>query len=123
GRSGPPSFDLHIAAVGPAQPLQRFNESHIAGLVIRIFRIHQCADASHALALSTRHQRPRRRAAYCCDEGAPLHSMTSSARASIEAGNIRPSAVAVLRFNTSSNLMLCSTGKSAALAPFRTFAA
>ena len=43
------------------------------------------------------------------------HSITSSARASSEGGTVRPSAFAVLRLITSSNLVGCSTGKSAGL--------
>src|SRR5262249_19248062 len=54
------------------------------------------------------------------DEGSPIHYwITSSARASTEGGMVRPSAFAVLRLITSSNLVGCSTGRSAGLAPFR----
>ena len=45
--------------------------------------------------------------------------MTSSARAKSDCGTVRPSALAVLRLITSSNLVGCSTGSSAGLAPFR----
>src|SRR6516164_2868520 len=51
------------------------------------------------------------------------HSMTSSARARIDWGIVRPSALAVLRLTTSSNLVACSTGRSAGLAPLRIFPA
>jgi hypothetical protein len=47
------------------------------------------------------------------------HSMTSSARARIRGGTVRPSACAVLRLMTSSILVGCWTGRSAGLAPFR----
>src|SRR5215471_8702221 len=47
------------------------------------------------------------------------HSITSSARASSDGGIVRPRAFAVLRMITSSNLVACSTGKSAGLAPVR----
>ena len=47
------------------------------------------------------------------------YSITSSARASSEAGRSRPSALAVLRLMTSSYLEACSTGRSAGLAPLR----
>jgi hypothetical protein len=47
------------------------------------------------------------------------YSTTSSARARIEGGTVRPSALAVLRLTTSSNLVGCSTGRSAGLAPLR----
>src|SRR5262249_24533568 len=40
-----------LQPIGPAQSLQRFNESRIAGSVICIVHIHQYADALHALAL------------------------------------------------------------------------
>src|SRR5262245_9017949 len=47
------------------------------------------------------------------------YSITSSARASSEGGTVRPSAFAVLRLTTSSNLVGCSIGKLEGLAPFR----
>ena len=56
-------------------------------------------------------------------EVAPSHSMTSSARARIDGGTVRPSALAVLRLMTSSNLVGCWTGRSAGLAPLRIFPA
>src|SRR5262249_51224354 len=46
------------------------------------------------------------------------HWITSSARCSSDGGIVRPSAFAVLRLITSSNLVGCSTGRSAGLAPF-----
>src|SRR5262245_3575128 len=65
----------------------------------------------------------RRRATEQRDELASFHvrghSITSSARASRLSGTVRPSAFAVLRLITSSNLVGCSTGRSAGLAPFR----
>ena len=45
------------------------------------------------------------------------HSITSSARASSVGGMSRPSALAVLRLMTSSNLVGCTTGRSAAFRP------
>src|SRR4051794_35499193 len=47
------------------------------------------------------------------------HSITSSARSSSVGGTIRPSALAVLRLIRSSNLVGCSTGRSAGFAPLR----
>ena len=47
------------------------------------------------------------------------HWITSSARPSSEGGIARPRALAVLRLMTSSNLVGCSMGRSAGLAPFR----
>jgi hypothetical protein len=48
-----------------------------------------------------------------------LHSITSSARASSVGGISRPSALAVIRLMTRSNLVGCSTGRSAGFAPRR----
>ena len=50
----------------------------------------------------------------------PGHSMTRSARASTEGGRVSPSAFAVFRLSTSSNLEGLSIGRSAGLAPLRT---
>jgi hypothetical protein len=61
----------------------------------------------------------RRRAAKQRDERAPLHSITSSARASSLSGTSRLSALAVLRLSTSSNLVDCTTGRSAGFSPLR----
>src|ERR1700731_4639733 len=47
------------------------------------------------------------------------HSITSSARARIDGGTVSPSALAVLRLTTSSNVVGCCTGRSAGLAPLR----
>src|SRR5262249_34669795 len=54
--------------------------------------------------------------------GAFFHSITSSARSRIEVGSVMPSALAVLRFTTSSKFEACSTGKSEGFAPRRIFA-
>src|ERR1019366_5808121 len=56
-----------------------------------------------------------RRAADQRDELAPPHSITSSARASSVGGMVMPSVLVVLRLITSSNLVGCSTGRSAGL--------
>ena len=52
---------------------------------------------------------------------APLgrYWITSSARCNSDCGIVSPRAFAVLRLITSSNLVGCSTGRSAGLAPFR----
>jgi hypothetical protein len=47
------------------------------------------------------------------------YSITSSARARIDCGTVSPSALAVLRLTTISNVVGCSTGRSAGLAPLR----
>ena len=45
--------------------------------------------------------------------------ITSSAVANSVSGMVRPSALAVLRLMTNSNLVGCRTGRSAGLAPLR----
>ena len=47
------------------------------------------------------------------------HRITLSARASTFGGIVNPICFAVLRLITSSNLVGCSTGRSAGLAPFK----
>jgi transposase len=47
------------------------------------------------------------------------YSITSSAVASTDGGIVRPSAVAVLRLSTNSNLVGCTTGRSIGFLPFR----
>jgi hypothetical protein len=49
----------------------------------------------------------------------PAHSITSSAVASSVGGTSRPSALAVLRWMTNSNLVGCTTGRSAGFSPLR----
>src|SRR3974390_1991599 len=72
----------------------------------------------HCRLLRTHREWPRRyRTTEKSDELAPLHSMTSSARASSAGGMVTPSAFAVLRLMTSSNIVGCSTGMSAGLVP------
>src|SRR5262245_26779580 len=51
------------------------------------------------------------------------HWMTSSARVSTDGGIVRPRDFAVLRLMTSSKVVGCWTGRSAGLAPLRTFPA
>src|SRR6516165_8568488 len=78
------------------------------------------SDHRHRRLLRARRERPRGHcAAEQCDEGAPLHSITSSARASSVGGTDRPSSFAVCRLMTSSNLVDCITGRSAGFAPFK----
>jgi len=49
----------------------------------------------------------------------PPHSITSSARTRSEGGTLRPSALAVFRLITISNLVGCSIGRSAGFVPLR----
>jgi len=50
---------------------------------------------------------------------AAVYWITSSAVANSVSGMVRPSALAVLRLMTRSNLVGCSTGRSAGFSPFR----
>src|SRR6516225_7525298 len=70
---------------------------------------HQHAHPPHTLALlrACRERPRRRRPTEKHDERAAPHSITSSARASSVGGMVRPSALAVLRLMTSSNLVGC----------------
>ena len=70
----------------------------------------ECVDSSSLPASENLHKLRTLRQTY---------SITSSARASSVGGMSRPSALAVLRLMTSSNLVGCSTGKSAGFAPRR----
>src|SRR5262249_47443686 len=77
-------------------------------------------DHWHQRVLRARHERPRCCAANQRDEAAARsHSITSSARATSEAGTSMPSACAVARLMTNSNLVGCTTGRSAGLTPLR----
>src|SRR4029450_4052369 len=53
------------------------------------------------------------------EAGAGGHSMTWSARSRSGCGIVSPSALAVLRLITSSNLVGCSIGRSAGFAPLK----
>ena len=79
------------------------------------------ADPPHLLGLlRALRERPRdRRAAEQRDERAAFHSITSSAATSSLSGTVRPSIRAVEALMTSSNLLACTTGRSAGLAPLR----
>src|SRR5262245_61639944 len=78
-------------------------------------------DHRHRWLLGARRERPcgRRRAAEKRDELAPLHSITSSARAMSAGGTVMPSILAVSWLMTISNFVDCTTGSSAGLAPLR----
>ena len=66
GVCAPANLDAAVAAVGPAELLQRLYERRFAGLSFRIVRgrVHEHADAPHALSLlRPRRERPRDRRA------------------------------------------------------------
>src|SRR5262249_39689036 len=108
--------------IAPTQSPQALHKRRNAGLGFRVIggTCHKHADAPRRIPLRTRRERPRRRAADERNELAPLHSITSSARASSAGGMVRPSGLAVGRLITSSSLVGNSTGRSPGLAPFRT---
>src|SRR6516162_602602 len=118
--SGPPFVDLQIAAYLPAELFKPLIKRDQPALGLRVVAdAHQDADASRSLSLlRVRAERPScRRTAEQRDELAPSHhSITSSARADTPGGTSRPSAFAVIRLMTNSNLVDCIAGRSAGLA-------
>src|SRR5262249_36029777 len=99
--------------------LETFTEcGHITRADFRRPRVKK-TDHWHRRLLRPRRQRPCHRAAEQRDELAAFHSITSSAVASSEGGTVRPSAFAVGMLMTKSNLVDCTTGRSAGLAPLR----
>src|SRR5262249_52886866 len=80
----------------------------------------QKADRRHFSGLlCPRRRRPGRRCTHERDEFAAPHSITWSARSRAAVGTSMPSAFAVLRLRTVSNLVARSTGNSPGLAPLR----
>src|SRR5215475_12748901 len=76
------------------------------------------SDHRHGRLLRARRERPRGcRAAEQRDKLAPVHSITSSARASSVTGISMPIVLAVFALITSSNFVGRSIGKSAGFAP------
>src|SRR5262249_48744643 len=105
-------LDRHVAALGkaglrqtPAKPLDKFR--------LRSSRLDvEPADGWLRPLLRPDKERPPGRTKPR-NELPPSHSITSSARPSSVMGNIRPSALAVLRLMTSSTFTACCTGRSA----------
>src|SRR5262245_12495557 len=106
-------FDREVFAFNPSQLPQALAETVDVGV--------RCdGEPANARTFGLRGRRygPRRcRAAEQRDERAPPHSITSSARASMLGGTSRPSALAVLRLITSSNLTGAWTGSSLGFPP------
>src|SRR5262249_15814814 len=116
----PAVFDCDVLALDIACLAQTLaKRAHeVSGMVKR------CAiekpDHRHRRLLRTRREGPAgRRAAKQRYELAALHSITSSASASILSGMSRPRDFAVLRLITSENFAGCSTGRSAGFTPRR----
>src|SRR5262245_25010023 len=116
---GPPVVDSNVSSV---------NETYFgdtAAKCVHVVRPGRSRDAVNRpydrdCLLRARCKRPRSRpAAEQRDELAPLHSITSSERASSVGATSRPSALAVLRLITSSYLVGACTGISAGFSPLR----
>src|SRR5262245_5819279 len=116
---GPTVFDCDAVALDIAEFRKPFAEGSYKWPIILARSLVKEANRGSCRLLRARRERPRRRAADERDEIAPLHSITSSARASRLGGTSRPSAFAVLRLITSSNRLGRSIGRSAGLAPRR----
>jgi hypothetical protein len=88
-------FDGDVPALDEARFLEALAErgNEVQGVGQR--RASEESDNGHRRLLCPRHQRPRRRATHQRDEGAPFHSITSSAVARSDAGTVRPSMSAV----------------------------
>src|SRR5262249_28405063 len=120
--AAPTNVHPHVAAIGPTQVRKCLRERSDGRLRRRIvlFLPHYHADPPHALGLLRPHrQRPRRRTPQTGDERPSFHWITSSAVANSVSGMERPRALAVLRLMTRSIFVICCTGRSAGLSPFR----
>src|SRR5262249_55005844 len=121
----PALLDVDIAFFDPPEILQapaKRGHTELAFGGILCQPTNQHADAPHALSRlrGARCERPGCRAAENCDElPPPHHSITSSAASSRPDGTSMPSALAVCRLMTSSNLVDWITGSSAGFAPLR----
>src|SRR5207237_9514945 len=118
----PASVDSAVAALRPAELLERLAECSDPSLSFRVALSigHQHAYTAAPFGLlRARRERPRRRAGDERDELAALHSITSSARTSTPCGTVMPSAFAVLRLMTISYLVGACTGSSSGFSPLR----
>src|SRR5262249_48695517 len=118
---GPSIFDHHILAFGKSGRFQAQAErAQPICIGVRRVAAYKSNAWRHPWLLCARREWPRgHRAAEQRDELAPLHSITSSARASSVGGTSKPSACAVIRLMTSSNFVGCSTGISPGFVPRR----
>src|SRR5262249_21823493 len=115
-----PPINEDVLAFDEAVLSQSVHESFSSQLCWDARVIPQKADAiDFSCLLRARNEGPRRRAAQQRDDLAPIHSMTSSARPSMEIGKVMPSALAVFRLRTSSTFVDCSTGRSPGFSPLR----
>src|SRR5260370_29142673 len=119
----PAHFDARVAIPGPAQ---LFNPPKKGGKVsftlLGRSDAHQHRDCAASVSLQrVGGEWPNCRGAKSSKKRPPAHSITSSAVASSIGGISRPSVFAVLRLIAKLNLVGCSKGSSAGLAPSRIF--
>src|SRR5262249_13713099 len=116
-----PMLDRKVATLDPAEFAQLLHKSgDPLALDRRRARAQETDGRQLAGLLRARRKRPcSHSAAEERNELAALQSITSLARSNIDVGIVTPIALAVRRFTTSSNVVGCSTGKSAGLAPRR----
>ena len=123
GIDPPAEIEPDIAALGPAEFVERFQQSGNPARRIGVAfgQIHEDADVSDAIVLlRAGGKRPRyRQAAGERDEIAPPHSITSSARVISDCGKVSPMAAAALRLTESVNLAGSCTGRSPGRVPRR----
>src|SRR4029450_8535140 len=101
--------DLQVASNPPSQFTEPLHESPVASAGLRAAgadRVERADARGRRALLRARSEGPRCRcAAEKRDERPALHSITSSAVICMIVGTVRPSALAVLRLITSSNLV------------------
>src|ERR1700692_3393284 len=123
GIDPPAKIEPDIAAFGPAELVERFQQSGnpVRAIGIALGQIHEDADVAHPIVLlRAGGKRPR-----CCqaagnlDEIPPPHSITSSARVISDCGKESPMAAAALRLTESKNFAGSWTGRSPGRAPRR----
>src|SRR5499433_683213 len=117
-----PDLKNDVLARDPAEVAESLLECQQVGFVTILRSLVEIADPPHLgrLLRLGGERRGEETASHSANERAPGdHSMTWSARARRDGGIVRPSALAVLRLITSSNLAGCSTGRSPGLAPLR----
>src|SRR5215831_18365881 len=116
----PPILDRHIVALDVAGFANALPECGQIACTISKRRAAEESNHRHRWLLRARRERPYHRcAAEQRNECAPPHSITSSASDRRLSEILTPSAFAVLRLITSSNLVGCMTGRSAGFAPLR----
>src|SRR5262249_4473092 len=112
-------FYYDVASFNVAEVPEPFNQGfEIGPLFLGTASVPKHPDyRNSSRLLRARRERPRSHAAEQGDELAPLHSITSSARARTIDGKSRPIAFAALRLITSCNFVGCCTGRSAGFSP------